>query len=224
MQNFLNPDIFWPPRNILYHYSRVKNEMEDSFQKHPEYKRMVEARSVALFAVAVNKLFNRSCYMQIVQEDPPDAKIMFKGDSEHKYLDIELVRKVPQDLTGRGIVELLFDTKLNATYSYSAGTVILCHIDRKMETRAWKDIHKAIKQRLSDRDYDVFLIGRTSIDRQEYQVARVFPELDSLVTVDVMQQIKSAEVIPKIHVPIRQKEKYTNNKDLVPFDVPDSFR
>ncbi len=187
-------DIWFAPRWMLACFYRKRNEIGDSFPKHPDFKAMKEAWIVSVMMLGMMKHLGRGGWVQLVdqtKEDTPDVRTGFlmngPGESgRFHFQDVEVVTLT--SYSTEPIEEFLKRTKLSKKKVYQADTIILCYVDKDLQTKQWTEIQKDLAT--TNAPYDVYLLGRTDKDKRHYQLARVHPNLDQAVRFDIEEEIK----------------------------------
>ena len=185
-----NPNIWFPPRNILYHYARKEQELGNEL-KTGKYKVIRESRSVALMLLGIMKIQERDYWLQLVnpKEQTPDIRTATKekrpGKSDWLYTqDVEVVTL--NSFSNVDVDDFIKKTKLSGRYAYPNDTTILCHIDKTTNTKPWNDIHKSLSE-VADK-HDVFLLAKVNPNALIYQIAKIHPTVDILTTFNALEE------------------------------------
>lgn len=217
-----DPDIWFSPRNVLYNYSRMYGEVGESLNTKGAFKPIREAMSVAILLLGIMKLEAREYWLQIVppHEQTPDIRTMYIESNPGKpnellYQDVELVTL--GDYTDESVDEFIKRTKLSGKKAYPESTVIVCHINKSTRVQPWRELHQSLAS--SPMRNNVFLLGRVDPNEQVYQIARVHPSLDTLVTVDVMAEASKPGLrgVMKMVLGAKPFTSYDANETHLPF-------
>lgn len=186
------PDIWFSPRIILSRYARKEKELGKAIKKHPDYKQMREARSVAIMLLGMIKKQGIFYWIQMVnpKERTPDIRTMrlLKRPGKSDWMELEDVEVVTlTEFTDEAIDVFLKRTKLSAKKVYPAKTTVLCHIDRDIKTKPWREIHSLLEKVKAKND--TFFLAKVDPERQIYQLARIHPKLDMLITYDATKEV-----------------------------------
>ncbi|HQU08212.1 MAG: hypothetical protein B7X04_04360 [Parcubacteria group bacterium 21-54-25] len=187
-------DIWFSPRWVLACFYRRRGELGKDFQKHLDFKAMKEAWIVSVMMLGMMKRLGRGGWVQLVdqrKEATPDVRTGFlmngPGESgKFRYQDVEVVTLTSHST--EPVEEFLKRTKLSRKKAYQADTIILCYVDKDLQTKKWTEIQQDLAA--TNASYDVYLLGRTDKDKHNYQLARVHPGLDQAVRFDIEEEIK----------------------------------
>ena len=183
-------DIWFSPRKILLRHAQEEEKLGDKINEG-KYKILREARAVAIMLLGIEKRQGREYWLQLVdpKEHSPDIRTathMPETDRWLAYQDVEVVTlesHSPEDVD-----DFLKRTKLSAKKSYDRQTIILCHVDKDIRTKQWKDISASLAG--VEKKNDVYLLGRTDPQALKYQLARIHPQLDHIVKFDAMEEAR----------------------------------
>lgn len=185
------PDIWFSPKIVLARYAKKEKELGKAIKKHPDYKQIREARSVAIMLLGMIKKQEVPYWIQMVnpKERTPDIRTMrlLERPGKSDWMEVQDVEVVTLNkFTDEAIDVFLKRTKLSIKKAYPAKTTVLCHIDRNIKTKPWREIHSSL-ERIKTKN-DTFLLGRVDPERQIYQLARIHPSLDMLTTYDAVEE------------------------------------
>jgi hypothetical protein len=130
----MEDSIWFPPANVIYHGALLEQALTTEEKKSKDFRKVIEAVSVAQMLVAVMVKENRNYWMQLVDDKygSPDIKtIRYAGAHKEKFdlleqVDVEVVEY--ESHSSMSIPQFLVDTKLSRRKSYDSDTIILCHV------------------------------------------------------------------------------------------------
>lgn len=160
-------------------------------------KAINETRAACIWALGVNKLMGVQHLINIVdpKEQTPDARAMLeaqpRGQSKQRwgqYLDVEVVTYGEKETDP--IDKFLVQKKLSPAKAYQPGTIILCYVNKNVSNgKLWKDIYRDLS--IADLpQLDTFLLGKIHPTQPVYAMARVYPQFDSVIQINVMEEAK----------------------------------
>jgi hypothetical protein len=183
-------DVWFSPRKILLRYAQLEQRVGEEIKTASQYKTIREARAVAIMLLGIQKIQNREYWLQLVDpaEGTPDIRTatLVETDNRLAYQDVEVVTLELH--TQEDVDDFLKRTKLSAEKAYQDSTIILCNIDKNVATKAWQKISSALSG--TNKKYEVYLLGRTAPAEMKYQLARIYPKLDGVVSFDAMEEAK----------------------------------
>ncbi len=179
---------------MLACFYRRRDELGKDFAKHPDFKALKEAWIVSVMMLGMMKHLGRGGWVQIVDptERTPDARTLFLMDrpgesGNFRYQDVEVVTLT--SYSTEPVEEFIKNTKLSKKKkTYPADTIILCYVDKDLQTKKWTEIQQDLSA--TKAPYDIYLLGKIDRDKHHYQLARIHPGLDQAVKFDVEEEIK----------------------------------
>lgn len=188
------------PRYILICFDRILAAFGEVVYSHGEFKKVREIKAVAILLLGLYKLQNIPYLLQISRDTSPD--VITLRLREAKDISVEAQRQTVEVVTyghfsDKGILEFLINTKLSpekAKKSYDDKTVILCEITKQIRLPPYKLMFEELKK-INPRPV-VFTLGKISQDKHIYQICQIWPEIDFLTDIDM---IELANSYPKPH-------------------------
>lgn len=160
-------------------------------------KAINETRATCIWALGTNQILGRQHLVNIVdpKEQTPDTRVVLeakpRGQAKLRwgqYLDVEVVTY--EETETAPVDEFLIKKKLSTQRAYQPGTIILCYVNKSVQNgKLWKDIYRDLSS-ISLPQLDTFLLGKTHPTRPVYTMARVYPQFDSVIQIDVLEEAK----------------------------------
>lgn len=203
-----DPFLWFNPTYMIHCGYEAQRILQDSGQgiSRDLRKAISESRAASILCLGINLLHKIELRIQLVdpkKEQSPDVRVMWKTPmpegskyrEKGQFLDIEVV-SFESNSPETQVDDFLKRTKFSVTKSYDPGTIILCFIDRDITNGIlWRDVQASLVS-LTPRN-DTFLIGRTHPSKMIYQMARVHPQFDSIIKIDVLEEAKKKYVEPE---------------------------
>lgn len=197
-----DPYVWFTPMYMIKCMGDVINDYKSRGEKIPRamQKTLDEAWATSIACFGFNQLMNNEFRLRLVdpKEGSPDLKILYqlpipknyKYETNGAYWDIEAVT-LEENSPEKYVDNFLLRTKLASTRSYDEKTVILCHINKKIEGgKIWREVHKELSK--IKHKNNVFLLGSPKPPPEfKFVFARVHPGLDSVIEIDLRESMKT---------------------------------
>lgn len=121
------------PYNVYRHSDRLVREVgEQEIQKRSRYKVVQETRIAAVAALVIYKITSNPAYVNIPDDDPPDAYILQQSKEKVGQLDITTIEITSyRNNNGETLVEQLKRTKVSENPRYTDEYVIIVELFTK---------------------------------------------------------------------------------------------
>ncbi len=183
-------NIWFSPRKILARYEEKKKELGSKIESS-KFKILNEAKSVAIMLLGIQKIQSREYWLQLVdpKEQTPDIRtathLKELSNFPLTYQDVEVVTL--EKHSNEDIESFLKRTKLSESKSYQEDTIILCVVNKNIQTKSWKEISKSLGQ--IKNNVVVYILGRTDPIDPKYQIACVYPSFTHAIKFDVQEEV-----------------------------------
>lgn len=192
------------PRLVLVYYDQFLKLFGDKIFKSVDFKKVLEAKVAAIVLLGIHKLTANHFMMQVpvAVNESPDIITMNLREYPDKPVqmgtqDVEVVEY--SEKSQEDIATFLERTKLSPSLSkkaYDDKTIIICHITKNNVLVSHPNLHNKIKQIKPVSKATVYLLGPIPHKDKYYRLVRVWPELDSLVEIDI---VNDGNNYPKPH-------------------------
>ncbi len=180
------------PRLVLVYYDELLKTYGDKVLTSREFKKVIEAKVVAIALLGINKFTRLHFMMQVPKaiNDSPDIVTMNLVESDDKPVhmnlqDVEVVEYSERESLDLGT--FLINTKLSpklAKKAYDDKTIILCNITKNNVHINHKKVHDEIRE-IKPKPA-VYLIGPIPKPNKTFVLTRIWPELDKSIEIDVV--------------------------------------
>lgn len=139
--SIINEDNIWfSPIRAFSDYAKIQKEVDQkTIQQASQYMKVMETRAVAILCFALFEANKTPWYLQICQQDPPDALIMRQspnsiGDDEILGVEVTSYVRNKTGMPQETLLEQLKKTKMFAHYhKYSDHDVILVDLGTRFQ-------------------------------------------------------------------------------------------
>lgn len=214
------------PRLVLIYYDRILKIFGDNIFTSSDFRKVIEAKVVALTLLGVHKGNGGHFLMQVpvaVNESPDIVTMKLKEyldkPVQMEMQDVEVVEygeKSQEDISTFLIKEKL-DPK-QSKKAYDDKTIIICHITKNKVVVSHPDLHQKIKT--VNPKAKVYLLGQVPHPTKRYRLIRVWPQLDSLIYIDVVNDGNNYPKPDSLKLSLGTNKKIVIGKSDMPLPTP----
>jgi len=214
------------PRLVLIYYDHILKIFGNNIFKFSDFRKVIEAKVVAITLLGVLKGNGGHHLMQVptdVNESPDIVTMMLKEYSDKavqmEMQDVEVIEY--GDHTREDIATFLLKEKLDPKLSkkaYDDQTIIICHIIKKGVVVSHPDLHEKIK--IVNPKAKVYLLGQVPYPTKRYRLVRVWPQLDSLIYIDVVDDGNNYPKPDSLKLSLGTNKKIVIGKSNIPLPTP----
>lgn len=159
-----------------------------------EFQKAREARAVALLLLGINKTQGLHYMMQISDDNSPDIRSirLVERPNQPTVGEIQDVEVVTFGNYSDGeVADFIINKKLNSKKAYDDKTIILCEVIKRTNLQPYVTMYEKMKS--INPLPTIFVLGKISPeqDRYVYQICQIWPSIDYLEDIDVLQQVKT---------------------------------
>ncbi len=218
--------IWFPPANVMHHANLLRDSLSTEEKKSKEFRKVIEAYTVAQMLVGVMIKENRKYWMQLVdnKHGSPDIRTIRYADSHSEkfdnleQVDVEVVEYESHSTVS--IPQFIVDTKLSKHKSYDKNTIILCHIGGRTQSFLPNgNTIKAIIGPLNSPSKVVLLAGANP-DATEVELFSLNPEVGLILKYNPVAELvkKERQIVMNFTRGVRRPLVYNPNAKHYPFE------
>lgn len=214
------------PRLILVYYDKLLKILGDNMFKSDDFKKVFEAKAAAIALLGVHKGSGNHFMMQVpkdINESPDIVTMNLKEYSDKpvqmEIQDVEIIEY--GENSQEDIATFLIKEKLDPMQSkkaYDDKTIIICHITKSKVLVSHPGLHEKIKK--VNPKATVYLLGQVSHPSRRYRLVRVWPHLDSLIYIDVVNDGNSYPKPDSLKLSLGTNKKIVTGKSNIPLPTP----
>ncbi|MFA6459309.1 MAG: hypothetical protein WCV79_02860 [Candidatus Paceibacterota bacterium] len=187
--------IWFSPLNVIYHGELLKRQLPNEKKKSKEFRKVVEAVTVAQMLIGVMIKEGKEHWMQLVgdNEGSPDIRtISYVESKDEKFdymeqVDVEVVEY--ESHTSAAIPRFIVDTKLTGSKSYDENTVILCHVGSGVKSFLPDGITIKKVMDTVNSPCTVLLLAGTSPDASELELFTLKPNVGLMLRYNPIEEL-----------------------------------
>lgn len=182
------------PRLILVYYDQLLKIFGEDLFNHREFKKVIEAKIVAIVLLGIHKATKTHFMMQVPVEvnRSPDIVTMNLREYSDKPVQMEIQDVEVVDYgenSNEDIATFLINKKLSVTKAkkaYDNKTIIICNVSKAQIAISAIDLHQKIKA--LNPEPHVCIIGAIPNLKSYYRLVRIWPEIDSKVEFNIIEE------------------------------------
>jgi len=192
---FQNPNIWFPPRNILYHYAKIEDCVEGT-QKE-ELKIIGEVLDIAKFFATITGISGKQYYLQESNEEPDDILATRLERNEQAKLKCYGVQHTKYGkYSTENLITQMKRTKFSGKYKYN---ILVCVINKDYELKSVEKIHKELILENNSATTEFYLFGRTKEKGQVFTLWEILPEINRYPEINLISSLLNSRLpIPKV--------------------------
>lgn len=219
---FLEDPVWFSPINFIHHANILNKSLTPKEKKTKEFRKVIEAYSVAQMLLGVIARENREYWMQLVDDKhgTPDIRTIRYADlhrenfDDMEQVDVEVVEYEEHSMMS--VPEFIVKKKFSEKKSYDKNTVILCHLGGKILATSLPEIEDIdrIMNAANISCMVIFLVA-SNPDATRLKLIQMRPSLGLLIEFDMFEAIHSRKYTGVINLKRgtrRPLEHYPNNK------------
>lgn len=182
------------PAYVLFCFDKILEIFKEKISIHRDFKKAREARAAAILLLGINKLQKIHYMMQIVEDESPDILSIRLVESKNRPIigEIQGIEILSYGSYSQGeVTDFIINKKLSPSVSkkaYDDKTIILCEVKKKVKLLPYLKMYKKLKK--INPISTVFIFGKVSPVKHIYQICQIWPKVDYLVDVDLVNLVK----------------------------------
>lgn len=213
----LEDNLWFSPFNVIYHYTKLCENINSTEKKTKKFRKATEAYNVAIAVVGIMKQSKQEFWMQIVddKESSPDIRTATLEPRTNRapellVQDVEVV-EYGEYSTKDPIDEFILEKKLNK--NYSKDTIIVCYVSIATVMPPIEVISATLSS--SNAINPVYLLLKISANEPIYRFCQLHPKIGIVIDFNL-----NTELHNKKYIGVHKLEKGSNN-NLVARYLPD---
>jgi hypothetical protein len=193
---FLEDPIWFSPLNVVHHANELEAALSQEQKKTGEYKKVMEARAVAIMLTGLITIENIDYWMQIVDDKhgSPDIRtVRYAEDNNEKFdnLEQEDVEVVEYEAhTKTSIPEFLAQTKFAKGKGYDDKTHILCYVGADVNLSLPPDDELKKQMSIITSACPTALLIESSKNPLVYKLIKLNPDVGTIKEFNLEEELK----------------------------------
>jgi hypothetical protein len=187
--------VWFSPLNVIHHADELDRVLPLKQKSTKEFRKVVEARAVAVMLTGLITKTGRQYWMQVVddKERSPDIKTICYAEKHSEkfdnaeYQDVEVVEY--EKHSAMPLPEFLAQTKFAKEKGYDKDTHILCHLGKDMAFNLPKEEELKNQMKIINSSCPIVFLAPSNQDGTRYKLTQLNPEVRDLIEFNLEEEL-----------------------------------